>query len=418
MEVFRPYFRLVRFNHNYRRLWLSQIVANFGDWFGILAVYALVLHYTDSELLLGLIIVVKMLSFAVFSPIAGYLTDRFDRRTLMLLCDIGRGVVVLGFLLVNSESMLWFAFFITSLQMMMAAVFEPAKSSSIPNITSEDELVYANVLSNLSWSVIFTAGMAIGGLATAWLGTSVVFVINAFTYILSAYFIYFAVIPHIRDEAHLEKLAKPFKGIIDGLKYLKSRGDVLRPALAKGFYEISLGGMVFLLILISENVLLTGSVGLGILYGARGIGTAVGPLTIKGWFGDESKWIMLIGFCMIITGIMYFFVGLTASLIAMIPLVLVAHAASGANWVMSTVLIQKRSPDEFRGRIFSSEWLFFTVCESFSVLFAALILEFNLLEINTVILVMSVMLIASGIFWLLFVAQKEKKYQQHLNFTT
>ena len=80
LDKIRPYIELVSNNQNYRRLWLSQIVSNFGDWFGILAVYALITKYSESEFLLGLIIVVKMMSLATFSPFAGYITDRFDRR--------------------------------------------------------------------------------------------------------------------------------------------------------------------------------------------------------------------------------------------------------------------------------------------------------------------------------------------------
>ena len=109
MNKLRPYYHLLRNNHNFRRLWLSQVVSNFGDWFGILAVYTLLLRYTDSEFLLGLVIVVKFLSFALFSPVAGYIADRFDRRMLLILCDFARGFIVLGFLNVSSNlaSLVW-----------------------------------------------------------------------------------------------------------------------------------------------------------------------------------------------------------------------------------------------------------------------------------------------------------------------
>lgn len=349
-----------------------------------------------------------MISFAAFSPFAGYLADRFDRRMLMIACDLGRGLVVLGYLFVQTEELLWLAFAVTSLQMMMASIFEPAKSSSIPNITSGEELVHANVLSNLSWSVIFTTGMAIGGFATAYLGTNAVFVINALTYVLSAVLIRNAVIPHVRNSEHLEQLKKPLKGIADGFRFLFSRAEILRPAIAKGVYEISLGGLVYVLILISENILLMGSVGLGLLYAARGIGTAIGPLTIRGFFGDETKWIGFIGICMSITGIGYFFVGFTDSLIIMLFLVMIAHAASGANWVMSTILIQKRSPDSYRGRVFSAEWLFFTLCESVSVLFAALMLEFNIISLETLVKILGIGMVIASLIWGITAAKFEK----------
>src|SRR6056297_1577436 len=126
LEKIRPYINLVTQNRDYRRLWLSQVVSNFGDWFGILAVYALITRYSDSELLLGLIIVVKMMSLASFSPFAGYLTDRFNRRRIMIMCDLSRALLVLGLLLIGSYDSLWLAYVLTAFQMMLSAVFEPA----------------------------------------------------------------------------------------------------------------------------------------------------------------------------------------------------------------------------------------------------------------------------------------------------
>lgn len=419
MRTFRPYLNLVRYNHNYRRLWLSQVVSNFGDWFGLLAVYALVVDYSDSELVLGALIVVKMISFAFFSPLAGYISDRYDRRTLMIACDLFRAVVVLGFLFIGTAEWLWLAFVLTALQMMGAAVFEPAKSSSIPNVTSGEELVYANILSNLSWSVIFTTGMGIGGLATAYLGRDVVFMTNAFTYLLSGYFIFRAMIPHFRDAGQMEALSNPLRGIKDGLKYLFGSPHILRPSLAKGSFSIMLGGLVYLLILLSEDVLLMGSIGVGLLYSSRGLGTAIGPLVIRGFFRDERNWIRATGFAMIIAGAAYVVVGMTSIFSVMIVFVFLAHCGSGANWVMSTVLIQKRAPDSFRGRIFSSEWLYLTICESVSVVIAAVLLEFNLLDINQTIILFALVLMIIGFTWLNTMAHQEKLYQDnvHQDFT-
>ncbi|TVQ67889.1 MAG: MFS transporter, partial [Balneolaceae bacterium] len=195
IQKIAPYSKLIRGNHNFRRLWIAQIISNFGDWFGLLAVYALIQKYSGSEFLLGLIIVVKMLSLAFSSPLAGFITDRFNRRRLMIMSDLARGLLVLGFILIISVDQLWLAYVITALQMVFSAIFEPAKTSSIPNVTTPEELVNANILSAASWSIIFTTGMAIGGFATSALGTDTVFIINSVSYMISGVFIYRAVIP-------------------------------------------------------------------------------------------------------------------------------------------------------------------------------------------------------------------------------
>lgn len=413
LEKLQPYINLVSENRDYRRLWLSQVVSNFGDWFGLLAVYALITRYSDSEFLLGLIIVVKMLSLAFFSPLAGYMTDRFNRRKLMILCDGLRALIMVGMLAVISYETLWLAYVLTALQMMLSAIFEPAKTSSIPNVTTEKELVDANVLSAASWSVIFTMGMGIGGLATAWLGTDLVFILDALSYILSAWFIYKAVIPQKEmSKAELKRTRNPFVGIKEGFSYLITTKRVLRPTLAKGFFTMFLGALTYMLILVSEEILLMGSVGLGLLYSARGIGTGMGPIIGRRLFPNESDWIKVMGLCMIFTGGMYIIVGFTTSLILMLVFVLLAHTSSGANWVMSTVLLQRRTPDTFRGRVFSTEWLLFTLAQSVSVLMASALLENDIFTIQQLLVVFGVLLAAAGIIWGITITRQEAAYQE------
>lgn len=408
-EKLLPYINLVIHNTDYRRLWVAQIISNFGDWFGILAVYALIQLYSGSELLLGLIIVVKMLSLAFASPLAGYITDRFNRRRLMILCDLVRGVVVLGLILIKSGDLLWLAYLITAVQMIFSAIFEPAKTSSIPNVTTAKELVNANILSAASWSIIFTTGMAFGGFATAYLGIDLVFIINTISYVISAFFIYRAVIPQVemsREEKH--KTRNPLRGIIDGFRFLKNNRDVLRPALAKGTFTMCIGALVYMLIIVAEDVLMMGSIGLGILYAARGVGTGIGPVLGRRIFRSETGWIRAMGFFMIFCGLMYSVASLLSSIVLMSLFVLLAHMASGSNWVMSTVLLQRRAPDTFRGRVFSTEWLLFTLAQSVSVTVASLILEFEWLSIRECMFVFSILLILSGSFWLNKISPKEK----------
>lgn len=408
-EKLQPYIDLIGKNEDYRRLWLAQIISNFGDWFGILAVYALIQQYSGSELLLGLIIVVKMLSLAASSPLAGFITDRFNRRQLMILCDIMRGILVLGLILVTSKELLWLAYLITAIQMVFSAIFEPAKTSSIPNVTTPEELVNANILSAASWSIIFTTGMAFGGFATAYLGTDLVFIINAISYGISAIFIYRAVIPQVEmTDEEKRKNRNPMTGIIEGFRFLKNNGSVLRPALAKGTFTMCIGALVYMLIIVAEDVLLMGSVGLGILYAARGIGTGIGPVLGRRLFRRESGWIRAMGLFMIFCGLMYCITSWLSSIVLMSIFVLLAHMASGSNWVMSTVLLQRRSPDLFRGRVFSTEWLLFTLAQSVSVTVASLILEYDLLTIRECMLAFAILLIISGSFWLMKVAPREK----------
>lgn len=415
MQSIGSYLQLIKENRNFRLLWLSQSISNFGDWFALLALYALISKYSGSEFLLGLIIVVKMLSLAAFSPFAGYLTDRFNRRKLMIICDVGRAIAVLGILLVRSEETLWIAFALTAAQMMLSAVFEPAKTSSIPNVTTPEQLVDANVISTATWSIIFTSGMALGGFATEWFGTDIVFILDGFSYLISAYFVYIAVIPQtVQSKEEKDRTKNPWVGIKEGAQYLISNKQILRPSIAKGTSTMFLGGLVYLLIIVSEDVLKMGSIGLGLLYAARGLGTGIGPIVGRRFFSDEKEWIKVMGFCYILAGAMYMVVGFSTSIIFMILFVLLAHTASGANWVMSTILLQQRSTDTFRGRIFSTEWLLYTIANSISVIIASICLELELIPVRELIIIYGGLMILSGVIWSVSITKQEQEFQKSL----
>ena len=422
-QAFTPFVELIKEYPSFRRLWIAQAISNFGDWFGLLALYALVQRYSDSEFLLGLVIIVKMLSLALFSPIAGYLTDRFNRRILMIICDGGRALSLLLMLLVQQESLLWLAYALTGFQMMLSAIFEPAKTASIPNVAPPERLVDANIISTATWSIIFTSGMAIGGFATEWIGVEGVFILDAFTYLVSAWFIYRAVIPQeARCSNYVKGQKKPSfwedirqnigTDIVLGIRYLRDNHQILRPAVAKGTSTIFLGGLVYMLVLVSDSILQMGSIGLGLLYAARGIGTGIGPIIARQYYTDERQWVVVMGASIALSGAMYLVVGLTQVWWMMFVFVLLAHAASGANWVTSTVLLQKRSEDNFRGRVFSTEWLLFTLGNSLSVVVASVLLEWQIVALQTLISLYAVGLMAAGLLWLATVANWERNWVQ------
>ena len=422
-QAFTPFVELIIKYPAFRRLWIAQAISNFGDWFGLLALYALVQRYSDSEFLLGLVIIVKMLSLALFSPIAGYLTDRFNRRILMIICDGGRALSLLLMLLVQQESHLWLAYALTGFQMMLSAIFEPAKTASIPNVAPPERLVDANIISTATWSIIFTSGMAIGGFATEWIGVEGVFILDAFTYLVSAWFIYRAVIPQeVRCSNYVKGQKKPSfwedirqnigTDIVLGIRYLRDNHQILRPAVAKGTSTIFLGGLVYMLVLVSDSILQMGSIGLGLLYAARGIGTGIGPIIARQYYTDERQWVVVMGASIALSGAMYLVVGLTQVWWMMFVFVLLAHAASGANWVTSTVLLQKRSEDNFRGRVFSTEWLLFTLGNSLSVVVASVLLEWQIVALQTLISLYAVGLMAAGLLWLATVANWERNWVQ------
>ncbi|MBZ0113845.1 MAG: MFS transporter, partial [Thermoanaerobaculia bacterium] len=130
------YRELLRTNVNFRRLWIATLVSLLGDWFNTIALYTLVSRLTGSPLALGAVFLCKMVPLGLASPIAGVLVDRWDRRRVMIGSDLLRSVVVLGFLFIDDASHVPALYALIAAQVIIGSVFEPARSASLPNITS------------------------------------------------------------------------------------------------------------------------------------------------------------------------------------------------------------------------------------------------------------------------------------------
>src|ERR1700726_1128626 len=132
---FGSYVRLLRDNRNFRCLWAAQIVREIGDWFYTLSIYALLLQLTGHASSVALALVLQVLPQTFVGSTAGVVNDRIRRKRVMITADLIRAVIVLSMLLVRSRSLVWLVYPLLLLETIMAAFFEPARSSVIPNIT-------------------------------------------------------------------------------------------------------------------------------------------------------------------------------------------------------------------------------------------------------------------------------------------
>jgi MFS family permease len=412
------YVELVRTNVNFRRLWGGTVVSLFGDWFNTIALYRTVEMISGSALALGLVFIAKLLPLAIASPVAGLIVDRLNRRRVMIGADLVRAVIVLGFLFVEQGGLV-LLYSLATLQIVVSAVFNPAKSASLPNIVAPRDLLTANALMSATWSTMLALGAAAGGVAVEYLGPQAVFVIDSATYLLSAWFIWRTVIP--QDTEAVEPTATPVRDglrrIVEGWRRLREVPSVGRIALAKATWAIGGGAPVFMLVILGEALMPERpALGIGLLFSARGIGTGIGPIVARAVFVDPARWPGLLGFCIIGSGLGYLAVGASTAgpatagwIVAVVAFVLLAHMASGANWVLSTVLLQMRTEDRFRGRVFATDWLLVTLVESAAVLVAALALEMGWAELRTLFLVAASVQVATGIGWLLVVVPRERR---------
>jgi len=369
---------LLRTNRDVRWLWGGTVISLFGDWFNTLALYRLVLDLTGSETALGGVFLTKLLPLALASPIAGVLADRLDRRKLMIGADLVRAVLVLGFLFVREAEDLWLLYVLAAAQIAVSAAFTPARNAVLPLITKKGELLTANALLAATWSVMLALGAAAGGPAVDAFGTDVVFWLDAGTYLVSAVFIAGIRLPAREVEVDVGGVVRAgLRRIAEGWRYVRTRPPVRRIVGAKAAWGIGGGGLVFALALLGDQLFPSaGTTGIGVLFAARGLGTGIGPVVARTVFRDARRWPVVLAGCIVGSGLGYLGVAAAADWRWLVAgLVVFAHAASGANWVLSTTLLQERADDAVLGRVVATDWLLVTLVDSVTIVVASQLLE-------------------------------------------
>lgn len=364
------YFRLLRRNVPFRRLWLAQLVSGTGDWFYSVAIYDLLLQLTGSAQIVALAAVLQILPMFVVGPTAGTVNDRVSRRRVMLITDLLRAMVVLGMLTVGTRDQIWILYLLLAFEVSTAAFFESARNAILPNVVSGRDIATANAVSATTWSVTVTAGAAIGGLAVAWFGRQTVFVLNSSSFLLSAWFIYRM---HVR-ETHVDPHTRlrwrkilGFGPIVEGFRYV-ARDLKLASLLTLKFGLGILGARLVLVSVIgSREFAVDGQTALGmsLLLVFQGVGSLLGPLIVGPIVGGNRtrmRWAILAGY--ISAGLSYMAFSQVYSLGMAALTMVIGHAGGTLVWVYSTTLLHFSTDDRFRGRVFAADLALFMVTAS------------------------------------------------------
>ena len=360
------YIELLRGNRDFRQVWLGQVVSQLGDWFNTIALYSIVLKLTGSGRAVGLVLVARFLPTVFASPLAGVIADRYSRRMIMIVSDLMRAIIVLGFLFVHRTDQVWLIYVLTVLQLVCSSFFEPARTAVIPSIVKGRELVAANAIGAVTWSSMLTLGAAIGGVITGVFGTSAAFVLDSITYLVSAGLIATVTFPRRPLRAKSKLTFAKALGITDtfeGVRYVALRPRVFALLMVKSAWGLG-GGILALLAVFGEKVFPiggSGATGIGVLYAARGIGTAIGPIAARRIAGESQQSMQTaIGVAFLMGGLFYIAFGFSTNFALALVMLVVAHAGGSILWVNSTVLLQRAVEDGFRGRVFAADFALLT----------------------------------------------------------
>lgn len=360
------------------RLWVAQVVSSLGDWIGFFAITAIAarLGGSSSGVAVGVVLSARLIPGFFLGPVIGVVVDRWNRKRMMVACDIGRGLVLATLPFVQTVVGLFIASLFLEL---MTLMWSSAKEASVPNLVPQSFLASANSLSLVASYGTFPIGAAVFSLLAkvaeqvaeydllsvfrADRQESIAIYFDVATFLLSALLVSTLAIPHVAKErgGGGVSLGRTFHELREGWKFV-GQNPMVRAVifgLATGLFG---GGMLVPLGPdFSSDVLGGGSAGFGLLLTALGLGVAVGIVTLsvaQRRLPHERIFVGAVfgaGFA-ILTGAS--FSDLRPALVA----VAVLGLCAGAVYVLGFTILQLNVEDELRGRIFATLYTLVRLC--------------------------------------------------------
>lgn len=422
------YVQLLKGNRFFRRLWLGQVVSELGTWFNFIAGLGLVRAISGAAPEATVIMMaMRMVPFAFFAPLAGAIVDRWSRRKVMIATDMARALVALGFLLVRRPEDLWIAYACMGAGSLLGALFEAAKNAAMPNLTGAGGLLAGNALMFSSRFLLMGVGAALGGAASARFGYGAAFIINAASFVVSAYSVWLVPERAMREEGQgepaiklgvLNSTKRVWEDIREGWSYIVRHplmaalvGWNILWALgggANGLIFDRLGGVVF-----AAREGLQPDAAVSVLFTASGMGLTIGMLIARrvGAHIELHKVTAgFMGWSIIVYGVLFASIGLMPSLWLVALMIFLSHIVLSVEFAVHITMIMNLLPDRLRGRVTITDRAAEILVMSFSMVVAGWSLRF--VSPKTLAIVAGLLSISPGVIWLTLFARGTLKLPQ------
>ena len=347
---------VLRSNSSVRNLFLAQNVSVMGDYFTYVALVGLIKEATDSTFLVSLVYAAYVLPSFFFSPIAGPIVDKFDRRKIIVVVSALQAIFGIGFLLSNADR-IWLALLTQIVISSLAVITLPAFGSALPNIVHNDEeLQQANTLFGSSWGASVFIGSALGGLFAATFGRTATFVADIATFAVCAGLVTLIKLP--MQERKADAVREPVRPIADmreAFHYAKENNVIFALMASKTTQAVGAGAVSQLAVL-AIDAFNTGDGGSGLLLAARGLGAAIGPFIFMRFARNNMpRLLLLCGVGGVMWSIFYLAASSSPSLWLAALSIGVAHIGGGAIWTMASYGLQTSTEDHIRGRVIAGD---------------------------------------------------------------
>jgi len=337
---------LISHNVTFRVYWLARSISGIGDFMAQIALVLLVYHMNRSPLSVSMLLLAQVIP-RIVGPFTGTLADKLEQKRLLIVCDI------LQFLLFTIMGVAHAPFVILLLLVVVSALISsisaPAGSSALPLFVDQEELLTANLLIRSSGNVSMMAAPAIGGALSVAFGPSVVLLVDASTFLLSALLL--IRLPNLKS-AQAETL-HIFHDTYEGLLYIVKTPLVRRLVLSLWIYVAFAAIDNLALVFLAHVSLHAGDRGYGWLASAYGAGMLLGSAILYR-FRNRLAPMKALYLGLNLFGVGSLLTGIAPTL--WIALFVQAIAAFGNSFenVGTDTVVQQMVPDQLLGRVFGT----------------------------------------------------------------
>ena len=265
-------------NHDYALLWSGQMISSVGTQVSMLAFPLLVLAITHSPAQAGLIAALRGLSYALLILPAGALVDRWNRKRVMIFCDIGRAIALgsIPVTLILGHLTIVQLYIVSLVEGMLFTFFGLAETASLPQVVSKEQLPTAAAQGMVIDSVSWLIGPSLGGILFS-IGRAIPFLTDAISYgasVLSLFFIR-AQFQEERDPAPLHL----WTDIKEGLSWLWHQPLLRFIAVLTGGITMPVVGYSLILIVLAQGQHASNFT-IGLIFACGGVGSILGSLLV------------------------------------------------------------------------------------------------------------------------------------------
>jgi len=350
----------------FRKLWNGMAFSSFGDWLGLLATTAMAQElsngdYSKANFAIAGVFIVRLLPAVFLGPIAGVIADRFDRRRLMIFCDIFRFSLYLSIPIVGNYFWLYTA---TILVECFTLFWSPAKEATVPNMVPKNKLESANQVSLLVAygtapiaAIVFALLALVSTAISKFLPAEYSSTADLALYIDSISFLYTAWIVYQLREIPKGSASKAAvnenigRSLFEGFKYV-SGSKIIRGLIFGMLGAFFAAGAVIGLARTFVGDLNAGDAAYGILFGAVFAGLALGISFGPKVFAQFSRR-RIFGVALTISSFFLILLALITNLVLAIFVTIILGAFAGVSWVSGFTMLGLEVADEVRGRTFA-----------------------------------------------------------------